>query len=70
MASPAQMDELSSLDRELLRLLAEGWQDQAIARQLQVSVRTVARRTAHLMDRLGARTRFQAAVLARDRGWL
>jgi DNA-binding NarL/FixJ family response regulator len=51
----------------LLGLLVAGLKDETIARQLGVSLRTVQRRIAALMHELGARTRFQAGVAARDR---
>ncbi|NUT32689.1 MAG: LuxR family transcriptional regulator [Hamadaea sp.] len=57
-------------DEPLLTLLAAGLKDEAIARQLGVSVRTVHRRTSDLMERLGARTRFQAGLAAARRGLL
>ncbi|WP_344883516.1 helix-turn-helix transcriptional regulator [Nonomuraea antimicrobica] len=57
-------------DPELFTLLAAGLKDEAVARQLGVSLRTVHRRVSELMDRLGARTRFQAGLLASRRGWL
>ncbi|WP_336204157.1 response regulator transcription factor [Nonomuraea sp. LPB2021202275-12-8] len=56
-------------DPELFTLLAAGLKDEAVARQLGVSLRTVHRRVSELMDRLGARTRFQAGLLAARRGW-
>ncbi|SDU62352.1 DNA-binding response regulator, NarL/FixJ family, contains REC and HTH domains [Jiangella alkaliphila] len=52
------------VDRRLLTMLAAGLKDDAIARQLGVSSRTVGRRVAELMARLGARTRFEAGVRA------
>ena len=52
---------------ELLRL---GMKDESIARQLGVSLRTVRRRIAVLMDDLGASTRFQAGAEAARRGLL
>ncbi len=58
------------LDERLLGLLAAGLKDEAIARQLGVSLRTVHRRTSELLDRLGARTRFQAGMQAVRRGML
>jgi sugar-specific transcriptional regulator TrmB len=58
-----------SPDPELFTLLAAGLKDEAVARQLGVSLRTVHRRVSELMDRLGARTRFQAGLLAARRGW-
>jgi sugar-specific transcriptional regulator TrmB/DNA-binding CsgD family transcriptional regulator len=58
---------LDAVDRRLLTALAGGLKDDAIARQLGLSSRTVGRRVAELMDRLGARTRFQAGVHAQRR---
>lgn len=54
----------ADLDRRLLTLLAAGLKDEAAARQLGVSVRTLNRRVSDLMRRLGARTRFQAGLQA------
>lgn len=59
-----------SVDRVILSLLAAGLSDDAIARQLQISVRTVRRRVARLLTVLDARTRFQAAVHASQQGLL
>lgn len=52
----------------VLRLLQLGLKDESIARQLGVSLRTVRRRIATLMDELGAQTRFQAGREAARRG--
>ncbi|MEV4472295.1 helix-turn-helix domain-containing protein [Nonomuraea sp. NPDC049504] len=59
----------ASPDPELFTLLAAGLKDEAVARQLGVSLRTVHRRVSELMELLGARTRFQAGLLAARRGW-
>ena len=62
---PAAVTEVpDGLDRQLLALLAAGLKDEAAARQLGVSVRTLNRRVRDLMERLGARTRFQAGLQA------
>ncbi|GAB2705665.1 LuxR C-terminal-related transcriptional regulator [Kitasatospora kifunensis] len=50
--------------RQLLTLLAAGLTDESIARQMGVSTRTVQRWVRELMDRFGARTRFQAGIQA------
>ncbi|MDH6578319.1 helix-turn-helix domain-containing protein [Kitasatospora sp. MAP5-34] len=50
--------------RQLLTLLAAGLTDESIARQMGVSPRTVQRWVRELMDRFGARTRFQAGIQA------
>jgi len=53
---------------EILEGLMLGAKDEALARQLGVSLRTVRRRVADLMDELGAATRFQAGMEAARRG--
>ncbi len=63
-------DHPSDAERLLLRLLSLGVKDEAAARHLGVSVRTVRRMIADLMTRLDARSRFQAGTLATRRGWL
>ncbi|MER5641987.1 LuxR C-terminal-related transcriptional regulator [Kitasatospora sp. NPDC002227] len=50
--------------RQLLTLLAAGLTDESIARQMGVSARTVQRWVREMMDRFGARTRFQAGIQA------
>ena len=64
--STAQLDT----DERLLTLLASGLKDEAIARYLGVSLRTVRRRVAVLMELLGAQTRFQLGSAAERRGLL
>jgi DNA-binding CsgD family transcriptional regulator len=64
--SAAQLDT----DERLLTLLASGLKDEAIARYLGVSLRTVRRRVAVLMELLGAQTRFQLGSAAERRGLL
>lgn len=56
--------------RLLLAELADGVKDEQIARNLDLSLRTVRRRVAALMIELGVDTRFQAGVEAVRRGWL
>ncbi|MFK4150153.1 LuxR C-terminal-related transcriptional regulator [Streptomyces sp. NPDC004065] len=65
--SPA---ELSNEQRTLAQLLADGMKDEAIARTLGVSPRTVSRLIADLMQRLGANSRFAAGVRAAQYGLL
>ncbi|MFD1663539.1 LuxR C-terminal-related transcriptional regulator [Streptomyces caeni] len=61
---------LSPQEAEALRLLASGLTDEAMAKRLGVSPRTARRIAADLMDRLEARSRFQAGVHAVQNGWL
>jgi hypothetical protein len=56
--------------RLLLHQLAGGAKDEQIARALGISLRTVRRRVAELLDELGAGSRFQAGAEAVRRGWL
>lgn len=55
---------------EVLRLLADGLTDDAIARRLEVSHRTVQRRVGAVMEMLGCTSRFAAGARAQDLGWL
>ncbi|MGA1837929.1 helix-turn-helix domain-containing protein [Herbiconiux sp. 11R-BC] len=57
-------------ERALLALMAVGMKDDAIARQLQISPRTLRRRSQELMLELESSTRFQAGLEAGRRGWL
>ena len=52
----------------ILRTLSAGQKDETAARQLGLSVRTYRRRVAELMETLGASSRFQAGVRARELG--
>ena len=61
---------LSEEEYEALQLLATGLKDEAIARQLGISMRTVRRRISSLITTLGVGTRFQAGVEAARRGLL
>lgn len=67
-APASDFDFLEPRDRSILRLMAGGVSDAAIARQLDISSRTVERRVRVLLDRLNATTRFQAGVLAARQG--
>jgi DNA-binding CsgD family transcriptional regulator len=56
--------------RTVVALLADGHKDEAIARRVGVSVRTVRRLIATAIARLQAESRFQAGALAVRRGWV
>ncbi|MGW7285080.1 helix-turn-helix transcriptional regulator [Streptomyces sp. NPDC054847] len=56
--------------REILHLMATGMKDETIARVLRVSRRTVQKHVSYVGAALGARTRFQIALMAAERGWL
>ncbi|AXE28190.1 LuxR family transcriptional regulator (plasmid) [Streptomyces globosus] len=60
----------TAAELELLRLLASGMTDEAAAKRLGVSLRTVRRQMAALMERLHATSRFEAGLKAAQQGWL
>ncbi|MFJ3789514.1 hypothetical protein [Kitasatospora sp. NPDC090091] len=61
---------LSATEAQVLRTLAEEDKDENAARALNMSLRKYRAHVAELMGRLGAATRFQAALRAKERGWL
>ena len=61
---------LSGRELEVLRLLAVGSSNQAIARELVVTVDTVKSHVTHLLGKLGAANRPQAVTRAHDLGLL
>lgn len=63
-------DEPGSEARRILALLTAGLPDDSIARQLDLSPKTIQRRIHDIMTRLGAGTRFQAGLQAAFRGWV
>ncbi|MFI1934072.1 DNA-binding response regulator [Streptomyces sp. NPDC020330] len=60
----------SGIERRVLVAMCTVGKDEAGARELGVSVRTYRRHVADLMRTLGAASRVQAALLARERGWI
>jgi len=64
----AQTAELRQLAPRVLEFLASGCKDETAARALGLGVRTYRRRVAELMAALGADSRFQAGVRARELG--
>ncbi|CAM5448668.1 helix-turn-helix transcriptional regulator [Streptomyces pilosus] len=60
----------TEIERKILKSLYAADKDESGARDLGISVRTYRKHVAALMQRLDATNRFQAALLARERGWL
>jgi sugar-specific transcriptional regulator TrmB/DNA-binding CsgD family transcriptional regulator len=60
---------LDDIDRQVLTLLLSGLTDQALASQLQMSLRTVHRRIRQLMDKAGVESRIQLGWAAARNDW-
>lgn len=63
-------EDLDSRELSLVRMLSQGMKDDAIARSLGISSRTLRRIMTDLMRKLKADSRFQAGAHAAARGWL
>lgn len=63
-----EVADIRMLAPQVLDLLGEGVKDETAARTLGLGVRTYRRRVAELMTALGAESRFQAGVRARELG--
>lgn len=61
---------LTEREREILRLASEGWTNREIAQHLHLSVHTVKTHIRHVLDKLHARNRAEAAVRAAQQGQL
>ncbi len=60
------VDPLTSRELEVLRMLAMGRSNQAIARELVVTLDTVKKHVGHVLGKLGAANRTEAVARARD----
>lgn len=69
-AEPILDPDPSRQDVKLLEYLALGFKDEAMARQLGISLRTVRRRVSGLMAEHGVETRFQLGMAVSSRGVL
>jgi DNA-binding CsgD family transcriptional regulator/sugar-specific transcriptional regulator TrmB len=66
----ADTNGLTARERQILKLLADGMTDEAVAARLSLSDRTVRRTMNELCERLGAKSRFEAGFRAAQAGWL
>ncbi|MCU7827356.1 LuxR C-terminal-related transcriptional regulator [Kitasatospora sp. DSM 101779] len=69
-APPHDPNAMPPQERVVLKMLSQGYTDEAIAKRLAVSPRTARRIAAELLVRLDARSRFEAGVHAVQDGWL
>ncbi len=67
---PELDSDLTGREMEVLRLVAQGLSNHQIARQLDLSVRTVEAHLTHVYHKLDVHSRTEAALLAQRSGWL
>jgi DNA-binding NarL/FixJ family response regulator len=60
--------QLTPREHDVLRLVAQGMSNSAIADRLGLSLKTVNNNTSSIFNKLNVATRTEAAILARDRG--
>jgi len=65
-AVPGLVDQLTSRELEVLKMLAAGQSNQAIASQLVVTLDTVKKHVSHVLGKLGAAKRTEAVARARE----
>lgn len=64
-----ELDPLTSREREVLQLLAEGLPNREIAEQLSISVKTVETHRSNMMHKLGVRGKTELIKYALRKGW-
>jgi LuxR family transcriptional regulator, maltose regulon positive regulatory protein len=67
-AAPGLTEPLTERELEVLRLLAAGLSNQRIARNLTVTIDTTKKHVSHILAKLGAASRTEAAARARELG--
>jgi len=63
-ATRGKLDSLTNREREVLDLLAEGYHQEEIARELVISPRTVGTHIQRILGKLGVRSRVEALAVA------
>ena len=67
-APPKEFDDLTTREQEVFRLIANGFSNPEIARELYISETTVKTHVTHILQKLNLRDRVQAVVLAHQTG--
>jgi Response regulator containing a CheY-like receiver domain and an HTH DNA-binding domain len=66
----ARFRQLTSREREVLQLMAEGKSNRQIGEALFISEKTVKNHVSNIFQKLGVDDRTQAVVLAIKHGWV
>jgi len=67
---PRKERGLTPREKQVLRLVAEGWTSKEIGAQLKISPKTVEVFRQNLLRKVGVKNSVQLVLLARVRGWL
>lgn len=70
MATRAASDDLTDREREVLALIAQGYTNREAADRLSISVKTIETHRAHVMEKLGIRSRAGLTRYAMQKGLL
>ena len=65
----SDLDLLTSREREVLQLLAEGLPNREIAEHLNISIKTVETHRSNMMNKLGVSSKTELVKYALRRGW-
>ena len=65
---PKELDDLSTREREVFRLVARGLSNAQIGQELFIGETTVKTHVTHILSKLGLHDRVQAVVLAYQTG--
>ena len=65
---PGLVEALTERELEVLGMLAAGRSNQAVARELVVTIDTVEKHVSHILDKLGTANRTEAVARARELG--
>jgi DNA-binding NarL/FixJ family response regulator len=66
----AALSSLTARQAQVLDYMTKDYRNQEIAKVLVIEVHTVKRHVQNILEKLGCRSRFEAARLAREQGWV
>lgn len=66
----SSLDGLTAREIEVLKLTAEGYTNKEVAEKLIISVKTVETHKAHIVEKIGVKSRVEWRRYAREHGWV